>query len=137
MRPSLQLITDASDSAIGAVIQQTVDGITRPIAFFSKHHSSAQQKWSTFDRELLAIFLPIKPFTYFLDGRVFTIPTDHKPLTIMFTSDMKDATPRQARLMNYISNYTSDIQHIQGDQNVVARCLSRPLQPCVHAVFQE
>ena len=55
----------------------------------------------------------------------------------MFTFDVKDTTPRQTRHMSYISNYTSDIQHIQGDQKVAADCLSRPLGPCVRAVFQE
>ena len=132
-----QLITDASDSAIGAVIQQTVEGVIRPIAFFSKNLSSAQQKWSAFDRELLAIYLAVRHFKHFLDGRSFTIFTDHKPLTFMFTSSMRNATARQTRHMNYISNYTSDIRYIQGDQNVAADCLSRPVEPCVNVIFQE
>ena len=113
-----QLVTDASDTAVGAAIQQTVAGVTEPVAFFSKSLTSAQKKWSTFDRELLAIFLALKHFKYFLDGRPFTICTDHKPLTFMFTSNMSNATAHQSRHMNYISNFTSDIQYIQGEQNV-------------------
>ena len=132
-----QLITDASDSEIGAVIQQTVEGVTRPIAFFSKNLSSTQQKWSAFDRELLAIYLAVRHFKHFLDGRSFTILTDHKPLTFMFTSSMRNATARQRRHMNCISNYTSDIRYIQGDQNVAADFLSRPVEPCVHVIFQK
>ena len=56
----------ASGIAVGAVIQQTVGCFTQPIAFFSKNLTSAQRKWCTFDRELLAIFLVVKYFKYFL-----------------------------------------------------------------------
>ena len=55
----------------------------------------------------------------------------------MFTSSMRNATARQTRHMNYISNYTSDIRYIQGDENVAADCLSRPVEPCVNVIFQE
>ena len=106
------LVTDASDTAVGAVIQQTVGGATQPVAFFSKSLTSAQKKWSSFDRELLVIFLTVKHFKYFLDGSLFTVYTDYKPLTFMFTSSMSNATARQSRHMNYISNFTSDIQYI-------------------------
>ena len=64
-----QLVTDTSDTAVGTVIQQTVAGVIQPVAFFSKSLTLAQKKWSTFDRELLAIFLAVKHFKYFLDGR--------------------------------------------------------------------
>ena len=63
-----QLATDVSDTAVGAVIQQMVGGVTQPVAFFSKILTSAQRKWSTFDRKLLAIFPTVKHFKYFIDG---------------------------------------------------------------------
>ena len=47
-----QLVTDASDTAVCAVVQQTVAGVTQPLAFFSKSLTSAQEKWSNFDRKL-------------------------------------------------------------------------------------
>ena len=130
-------MTDASDTAVGAVIQRTVAGVTQPVAFFSKSLTSAQKKWSTCDRKLLAIFLAVKHFKYFLDGRPFTICTDHKPLTFMFTSNMSNATARQSRHMNYISNFISDIQYIQGKQNVTADCLSRTTEDQINMTFQE
>ena len=41
----------------------------------------AETRYSTFDRELLAVYLSIKHFRYFLEGRLFHVLTDHKPLT--------------------------------------------------------
>ena len=132
-----QLVTDASDTAVGAVVQQMVAGVTKPVAFFSKSLTSVQKKWCTFNRELLAIFRAVKHFKYFLDGRPFTICTDHKPLTFMFTSNMSNATARQSRHMNYILNFTSNIQYIQGEQNVTADCLSRPTEDQINVIFEE
>lgn len=82
---SIMLCTDASDSAMGAVVHQIVDGEPQPIAFFSRKFSPAQCKYSTYDRELLAIYTAIKYFRHLLEGREFTIATDHKPLTFAFT----------------------------------------------------
>lgn len=73
------LITDASDTAVGAVLQQHVNGIWRPISFFSKKMTSTEARYSTFDKELLAIYLAIRHFRYFLEGRLFQVLTDHKP----------------------------------------------------------
>ena len=55
----LSLTVDASDSAIGAVLQQSVNGITQPLAFFSCQVNPAERRYSTFNRELLAIYLSV------------------------------------------------------------------------------
>ena len=78
------LSTDASTTAVGGVLQQEIDDELRPIAFFSKGIYPHQQKYSTYDRELLAIFLTIQHFAYFLEGREFIIKTDHRPLLSSF-----------------------------------------------------
>ena len=74
-------MTDASDTAVGAVLQQHINGIWRPISFFSRKMTPAETRYSTFDRELLAVYLAIKHFRHFLEGRPFHVLTDHKPLT--------------------------------------------------------
>jgi cleavage and polyadenylation specificity factor subunit 1 len=51
----LALVTDASTSAMGAVLQQRVGNARQPLAFFSKKLNSAHQKYSAYDRELLAV----------------------------------------------------------------------------------
>ena len=55
----IALTTDASQVAVGGVIEEFVDGKWYPLAFWSKHLNSAQQKYSTYKRELLAIRLAV------------------------------------------------------------------------------
>ena len=119
------LTTDASDIAAGAVLHQMKDGIARPIEFFSRKFSIPETKYSAFDRELLAIFLSVRHFRHFLEGRQFTIFTDHKPLLYCLT--MKDPSARVFRQLTFLSSFTFDIKHIAGKQNMVADCLSRAI----------
>ena len=119
----LTLTTDASNFAAGAALHQINNGVSEPLEFFSKKFDAAQQKYSAFDRELTAIFLAIKHFKYLLDGRSFTIFTDHKPLLHLLT--MRDPSPRQQRQINFISQFSCKIQHIAGKENIIADCLSR------------
>ena len=119
----LSLTTDASDIAVGAVLGQGQS--QAPLAFFSKKLTSAQKKYSAFDRELLALYLAVRHFRSSLEGRRFTIFTDHKPLCGAIAGDA-DRSPRQTRHLSFVAEYTTDIQHLSGASNVVADTLSRP-----------
>lgn len=119
-----RLSVDASNVAIGAELAQHQRGMWIPIAFFSRKLSSTQQRYSTFDRELLAIFSAVKHFRYFIEGRPFCIITDHKPLTYAFSSTT-DRSPRQERQLAFIAEFSTDIRHISGSDNVVPDALSR------------
>jgi transposase InsO family protein len=61
-----------------------------------------------------------------LEGRRFTLYTDHKPLTTAVRRSTEPWTAKQCRQLAYIAEFTSDIQHIAGSENVVADTLSRP-----------
>ncbi|GFR63504.1 Pol polyprotein [Elysia marginata] len=76
----IALTSDASDVAVGAVLEQLSNGSWQPLAFFSKQLCPAEKKYGTFDRELLGLYLAVKHFRYFLEGRRFAMFTDHKPL---------------------------------------------------------
>ena len=128
------LMVDASQGAIGGSVQQLVDGAWQPLAFFSKKLSETEQNYSAYDRELLAAYASIKFFRHLLEGRNFTLYTDHKPITKAFDQQLDKATPRQIRYLEYISQFTTDIQHISGKDNVVADCLSR-VEAIVDAPF--
>ena len=80
------IFTDASNAAVVAVLQQMINDKWCPLAYFSWKLNSAQQKYSTFDCELLAIYLSIRHFRYFVEGRDYFIVTDHKPLTYAITA---------------------------------------------------
>ena len=58
----LSLFSDASDSAVGAVLQQWHNGMWQPLAFFSKLLRKPELKYSTFDKELLALYLATRHF---------------------------------------------------------------------------
>ena len=120
-----RLTTDASDLAVGGTLEQLQGGKWVPIGFFSKSLQKAERRYSAFDRELLALYLAIKHFRYFLEGRSFTAYTDHKPLTFALTGTGDTWSPRQSRHLSFISEFTTAIKHIQGDQNVAADALSR------------
>ena len=77
----LVIMSDASDVAVGAVLQQWVDGQWHPIAYFSRKLTPPETRYSTFDRELLAVYLSIRQFRHMVEGREFSVFTDHKPLT--------------------------------------------------------
>lgn len=74
---NIKLAVDSSNIAIGAVLQQWKNNIVEPLAYFSKKLSQTERKYSTFDRELLAVYSSIKHFRHFLEGREFVVLTDH------------------------------------------------------------
>lgn len=59
-----------------------------------------------------------------MEGRSFTLYTDHKPLTFALASSA-DRSPRQTRHLSFIAEFTTDVQHVCGKHNVVADALSR------------
>ena len=118
------LTVDASSTAVGAQLEQRQGQSWVPLAFFSRKLSDAEKKYSAFDRELLASYSAVKHFRHFLEGRPFTLYTDHKPLTFALSSDT-DRSPRQTRHLAFIAEFTTDIRHIRGKFNVVADALSR------------
>ena len=85
----------------------------------------AETTYSTFNRGLLAVYLSIKHFRHFLEGRTFHVLTDHKPLTYALNSRPDCYSPRQAHQLDYIAQFTSTIRHVHGMDNVVADALSR------------
>ena len=68
------ITTDASDHAVSGVLEQFVDADWRPTAFFSHNLMPAETCSSTLDKELLAIYLTVKHFQYFLEGQTFSPP---------------------------------------------------------------
>nr|XP_057908117.1 uncharacterized protein LOC131104680 [Doryrhamphus excisus] len=121
------LTTDASDIAVGAVVEQRVEGVWQPLAFFSRKLRDNERKYSVFDRELLALYLACRHFRFLLEGRQFTAYVDHKPLTFAMSKVTEPWSARQQRHLAAISEFTTDIQHVAGKANPVADCLSRAL----------
>lgn len=124
----LILAVDASDKMIGAVLQQKVKDTLQPIAYFSKKLSPAQTCYSTYDRELAAAYESIRHFRQLVEGSELYLETDHKPLVYAFKQRPEHASPRQVRQLQFISEFTTELRHKPGAENVIADFLSR-LEP--------
>lgn len=123
---TMTLMTDASNTSVGASLQQQEGKSWKPLGFFSKRLTEAQRKYSTYDRELLAIYLAIVHFRHLIEGRELVILTDHKPLTHAFSKiGSNKETPRRTRQIMFISEFTTQIRFVNGNENTVADCLSR------------
>jgi len=119
------ITADASSYALGACLHQVVNGVSTPLCFFSRKMSEVEQRYSTFDRELLAIYSALKKWKEFVAGSQLTIFTDHKPLVGAVKSGKARLSDRQQRQLSFINEMTVDIIHIAGKENIVADTLSR------------
>lgn len=121
----LAIMADASNNCVGGVLQIKVGSHWRPLGYFSKKFNDVQLKYSTYDRELLAVYLSVQHFRYMVEGRPFVIYTDHKPLVYAFSKKPSDKeTPRRIRQLMFISEFTTDIRHINGSDNIPADTLT-------------
>ncbi|GFW41710.1 retrovirus-related Pol polyprotein from transposon 17.6 [Trichonephila clavipes] len=92
--------------------------------FFKRKLTSSEKSYSAYYRELLAIYSAIRHFRYMLEARDFTVFTDHKPPTYAFRQKSAKCSPRQIRQLDFISQFTTNIVHIPGSDNIAAAVLS-------------
>lgn len=124
-RAELAIVADASDRCIGAALHQKTGLGWQPLAFFSRKLNTAQRNYGAYDRELLAVYEAIRYFRHMVEARTFAIYTDHKPLIFAFKQKSDKCSPRQFRYLDYIGQFSTDIRHVPGTENVVADALSR------------
>ena len=125
----LILSTDASKVAIGAILEaKTANSDTpRPISFFSRTLSDTERRYSTFDRELLAVHNAVRHFRHLIDGSECTILTDHKPLTTALLKSGEPWTDRQRGQLAEIAESGAQLMYTKGADNTVADALSRTI----------
>ena len=127
-RPGAQLAltTDASNLAVGGVLEQRGPLGWEPLAFYSSKLKDNEKLWPPYDRELLGAFKGIRHFRDMIEGRAFTLYTDHQSLVPSLAKKTDPQTARQTYQLSCISEYTTDIRYVQGKANLVADALSRP-----------
>ncbi|GBO18110.1 Transposon Ty3-G Gag-Pol polyprotein, partial [Araneus ventricosus] len=121
----LSLWVDASNVAVGGSLMQLSNDQWEPIAFYSSKLNKSQKNWSTYDRELFAIYSSVKKFRHMREGRTFVIYTDQKPLIYAFHQNSEKCSPRQLRHLDFVSQFSTDIRYTKGSDNTVADALSR------------
>ena len=115
---------DASIVAIGAVLGQILNKKFRPVMYGSRHLTSAESRYSTTERELLAIVWASKRFNPYIYGRHVTFVTDHQPLVTM--RSLKEPMGRIGRLFYKLQDIDYDLVYQPGSSNYTADLLSRP-----------
>ena len=91
----LNITCQASDFAVGGVLQQYIDNVWQPLSFFSKKLTPAETRYSAF--EVLAVYATIRHFRHNLEGLYFFVNTHHKPLTFVMSSVTERPSLRQTR----------------------------------------
>ncbi|UYV64813.1 K02A2.6-like, partial [Cordylochernes scorpioides] len=117
------LNTDASGIAVGACLQQEVNGTVRPIAYYSKRLTGPEIRYSTTEKEAYAVVLSLQHFKHLLVGSRVEVHTDHKPITYNKGSDYKNA--RLSRWAEIIQDFNVTFIYVPGKENTVADFLSR------------
>ncbi|CAN6707385.1 unnamed protein product [Malus baccata var. baccata] len=118
-----ELMCDASDYALGAVLGQRKDKQPHVIYYASRTLNDAQLNYSTTEKELLAVVLALDKFRSYLLGTKVIIYTDHAALKYLLTK--KEAKPRLIRWMLLLQEFDVEIRDKKGSENVVADHLSR------------
>ncbi len=117
------LQTDASDRGLGAVLAQVVGGEERPVLYLSRKLSKRETRYSTVEKECLAIRWAVLTLRYYLLGREFTLCSDHAPL--QWLHRMKDTNARITRWYLALQPFKFKVVHRPGVQMAVADFLSR------------
>ena len=114
---------DASDLAIGAVLQQRENGNPYVIYYARKTLNEAQRNYTTTEKELLAVVYALDKFRAYLVGSDIVIFTYHSALKYLLT--MQDAKARLIRWVLLLHEFNLQIKDKKGVENVVADHLSR------------
>jgi hypothetical protein len=113
---------EANNEAIGAVLSQGSIRKDLPTAYANRTLNNAERNYSI-EKELLAIIWGCKHFRPYLYGRKFTIVTDHRPLTWIFS--VKDPSSRLLRWRLRLEEFDYEVIYKKGSENRNADALSR------------
>ena len=120
------LDTDASNTGIGAVLSQIINGEERPIAFYSRSLTPAARNYCVTRRELLAVVWALEHFRPYLWGRRFQLRTDHASL--LWLKSFREPPGQLARWIELLTQFDYTMEHRAGVKHVNADTMSR--RPC-------
>eukprot|EP00731_Ephydatia_muelleri_P003215 Em0001g3215a len=118
------LQTDASDRGLGAVLSQRDDrGSDHPVSYYSRKLLPREERYSTIEKECLAIKMSMCHFRTYLMGCQFTVETDHRAL--LWMDRLKDSNSRLTRWSLSLQPFDFTVTHRKGPKNGNADGLSR------------
>ncbi|GJR02321.1 reverse transcriptase domain-containing protein [Tanacetum coccineum] len=122
-----ELMCDASDFAIGAVLGQRKMKHFQPIHYASKTMTEAQTHYTTMEKEMLAVVYVFGTFRLYLVLSKSIVYTDHSPLKYLLNK--QDAKPRLLRWVLLLQEFDITIRDKKGSENLAADHLSRLENP--------
>ena len=118
-----EVMCDASDFAMGAVLGQRKETIFRAIHYARKTFNEAQENYSTTEKEMLAIVFACEKFKPYILGSHVIVHIDHA--AIKYLMSKKEAKPRLIRWVLLLQEFDMEIKDKKGCDNVIADNLSR------------
>ena len=116
--------TDASDRGVEAVLSQVQeDGQEHPVGYYSRKLLAREQRYSTIEKECLAIKLALDAFKVYILGRKFVVQTDHRAHE--WLEKLKENNARLCRWSLALQPYSFVVEHRPGAMNLNADALSR------------
>ena len=120
---SFEIMCDASDFAMGAVLGQRVEKTFKAIYYASKTFNEAQENCSTIEKEMLTMVFAYEKFISYILGSHVIVHTDHA--LIKYLMAKKDAKPILIRWALLMQEFNIEIMDTKGSDNVVADHLSK------------
>ncbi|GJR13433.1 reverse transcriptase domain-containing protein [Tanacetum coccineum] len=122
-----EIMCDASDYAIGAVLGQRIEKHFRPIHYASKTMTEAETNYTTTEKEMLAVVYAFEKFRSYLIMNKSVVYTDHSALKYLFNK--KDAKARLLRWVLLLQEFDFSVIDTKGAENYAADHLSRLENP--------
>ncbi|GJW49287.1 reverse transcriptase domain-containing protein [Tanacetum coccineum] len=117
-----EIMCDASDYAIGAVLGQRIEKHFRPIHYASKTMTEAESNYTTTEKEMLAVVYAFEKFRSYLIMNKSVVYTDHSALKYLFNK--KDAKARLLRWVLLLQEFDFSVIDTKGAENYAADHLS-------------
>ena len=127
----VQVKSDASGTAVGAVLEQQHGDVWHPVEYFSKRLNDTESRYSATEREMLGCILAMERWRPYLVGRAFDVLTDHAPNQYIRTQ--QKLSRRQARWLETLADYDANFVYVPGRIHSAPDALSR--RPMAAAVL--
>lgn len=118
------MAVDASHFCVGACLFQVIDEIEHPICYLSRKLNVHEVRYSTIEKEALALVVAVRAFSVYFGSALVTVYTDHSPL--QFINRMANSNQKLLRWSLELQQYALDIRHRPGRLNLLPDILSRP-----------